>query len=166
VSGPASEREAERQRRTQLRLRRWIQNEGDEIEREEDGQTQTVEFLAIFLSLAGFGCAQRQSASGGVGAVGVGWFGSFLRAPPPGVWPCGGLLRVAMLSVSGLAAPVAAFRRLVPCAVFNSVPGSDENSLGNRGGSPPVLRRIYFSFSELSSFSFSLGENDGFFLGN
>jgi hypothetical protein len=82
---------------------------------------------------------------------------------PPG---CGGLLRVAMLSVSGLAAPVAAFRRLVPCAVFNSVPGSDENSLGNRGGSPPVLRRIYFSFSELSSFSFSLGENDGFFLGN
>lgn len=57
-----------------------------EREREEDGQTQTVEFLAIFLSLAGFGCAQRQSASGGVGAVGVGWFGSFLRAPPPGVW--------------------------------------------------------------------------------
>jgi hypothetical protein len=32
------------------------------------------------------------------------------------------------------------------------------NSLGNYGGSPPVLRHIYFSFSQLPSFYTSLGE--------
>jgi len=68
VSGPASEREAERQRRAPLRLRRWIRNEGGEGE--ENGQA--VEFLPIFLWLAGFGLRSASISFGRGGCRGCG----------------------------------------------------------------------------------------------
>jgi len=97
--------------------------------------------------------------SGGVvPCVAAGWF--VLACAPRGGCPglrrrCGEL----RCSRSGLAAPVAAFRRLVPWAVS----GSDENSLGNRGGAAPVLRRIYFFLLGIAMVLHFLGEKDGFF---
>jgi hypothetical protein len=46
-----------------------------------------------------------------------------------------------------------------------SVSGSDENSLGNRGGSPPVMRRIYFFPSRNYHRFILLWEKKLFFLG-
>jgi len=85
-----------------------------------------------------------------VGGVGAG------PAPAPA------LLRIAMLSVSGLAAPVAAFRRLVPCPVFNSFRGVTKIASETAEALLLSCAAFIFSFSELPSFCTSLGEKDVF----
>lgn len=110
-----------------------------------EGGRKTGGFLVIFLWLAGFGCAQRRSARASGGGGGGGGLVRSLRALPR----IGDCLCVPV-SLS-LAAPAGVGP--APRFFYNSVPGSDGNSLGNRGGGPslflPVLRRVSFSFSEL-----------------